>query len=248
MFTVKQLSSLAGITPRTLHHYDAIGLLKPSRVGKNGYRYYGEEALLQLQQILFYRELDLPLEDIKKIMGRRDFDVLSSLQSHRDALEHRVGRLTRLILTVDNTISYLKGNKTMDEKDIFGGFTEEEEQKYTEEAGQLYDPQTVKASAKKWNAYTPVEKKRIIDEGNAVYKSILASMPKGASSSEAQASIDRWRRHIEYFWIPDDEQLVGLAELYYEDTRFKAKFDRIDPQLAEFMLAAVKVYVKNRRK
>ena len=74
MFTVKQLSKMAGVTPRTLHHYDDIGLLKPSRVGDNGYRYYGEEALLKLQQILFYRELGFPLDDIKKIKGARPED------------------------------------------------------------------------------------------------------------------------------------------------------------------------------
>jgi len=80
MFTVKQLSKLAGVTPRTLHHYDAIGLLKPSQMGKNGYRYYNEDSLLRLQQILFYRELDMRLEDIKKIVIRRDFDVTGALQ------------------------------------------------------------------------------------------------------------------------------------------------------------------------
>ncbi len=98
MFTVNQLAKMAGVTPRTLHHYDDIGLLKPSRVGDNGYRYYGEEALLRLQQILFYRELDLPLEDIRKIMGRRDFDVLGALQSHKEALGRQVKRLNRLPL------------------------------------------------------------------------------------------------------------------------------------------------------
>jgi len=246
MFTVKQLSKLAGITPRTLHHYDAIGLLKPSWVGDNGYRYYEEEAVLRLQQILFYRELDLPLEDIKKIVGRRDFDVLGALQSHKDALKAQVGRLDRLIQTVDNTISYLKGKKNMDEKALFAGFTEEEEKKYTEEAMHMYDPRAVKASAKKWNAYSTAEKKRIRDEGNAVYKDILASMPKGPSSPEAQACIERWRRHIEYFWIPNDEQLVGLADLYNADSRFKANFDKIDPQLAGFFLEAVRYYVDSK--
>ena len=93
MFTVKQLSDLAGVTPRTLHHYDQIGLLKPSRTGDNGYRYYGEESLLKLQQILFYRELGLPLEDIKKIMGRRDFDILSALETHKAELVKRIARL-----------------------------------------------------------------------------------------------------------------------------------------------------------
>jgi len=95
MFTVKQLSKLAGVTPRTLHHYDAIGLLKPSRVGENGYRHYGEGSLLQLQQILFYRELDMPLEDIKKIMTQSRFDVLDALESHKDALKKRIERLRK---------------------------------------------------------------------------------------------------------------------------------------------------------
>ena len=94
MFTVKQLSKLAGVTPRTLHHYDAIGLLKPSRVGDNGYRYYGEELLLRLQQILFYRELDMPLEDIKKIMAPSRFDVLKALESHKVALKKRMDRMS----------------------------------------------------------------------------------------------------------------------------------------------------------
>src|SRR5512143_2686125 len=104
MFTVKQLSKIAGITPRTLHYYDAIGLLKPSRVGDNGYRYYGEEALLRLQQILLYRELDLPLDHIMEIVGRRDFDVLSALESHRQKLRQRIAQTERLIATVDDTI------------------------------------------------------------------------------------------------------------------------------------------------
>lgn len=248
MFTVKQLSNLAGITPRTLHHYDAIGLLRPTRIGENGYRYYGEDALLRLQQILFYRELDLPLEEIKKVMGRRDFDVLAALQSHKDALKIQVNHLNRLIETVDSTISYMKGNKAMDEKVLFGGFTDEEEKKYAEEAMQMYDPQYVRASSKKWNAYSAAEKKRIEEEGNAVYKDFLAAMAKGASSPEAQLGIDRWRHHIGYFWIPDDEQLVGLAELYTADSRFKANFDKINPRLAEFIQEAVKIYVQNRQK
>jgi MerR family transcriptional regulator, thiopeptide resistance regulator len=123
MFTVKQLSTLAGVTPRTLRHYDQIGLLKPSRIGENGYRYYGEQAALQLQQILFYRELGLPLDEIKNIMGRRDFDILAALESHKAEISKRIKRLEQLVGTVDSTISYLKGQKTMDNKQIFAGFT-----------------------------------------------------------------------------------------------------------------------------
>src|SRR5512146_940272 len=142
MFTVKQRSKIAGITPRALHYYDEIGLLKPSRVGENGYRYYGEESLLRLQQILFYRELGIPLEDVKKIMGRRDFDVLGALHSHKDALQKQVARLNRLIHTVDNTINHLKGNTTMSNKAYFEGFSDEQQAEYEKEAMQMYDPAT----------------------------------------------------------------------------------------------------------
>ena len=247
MYTVKQLSKLAGVTPRTLHHYDEIGLLKPSRVGDNGYRYYGEESVLRLQQILFYRELGIPLEEIKKIMGRRDFDVLGALRSHKEALQNQVTRLNRLIQTVDNTIHHLKGNTTMSDKAYFEGFSEEEQEKYAAEAEQLYDPETVRESNRMWKAYSAAKKESILAEGNAIYADMIAVMPEGAESPEAQAIVERWRKHMDYFWTPNLDQLLALANGYNDDPRFKANFDKMHPQLAEFMREAVKVYVEKRR-
>ena len=247
MFTVKQLAKLAGVTPRTLHHYDEIGLLKPSRVGDNGYRYYGEESVLRLQQILFYRELGIPLEDIKKIMGRRDFDVLGALHSHKDALQKQVARLNRLIHTVDNTIEHLKGNTTMSDKAYFEGFSEEEQEKYAAEAEQMYDPETVRESNRKWKAYSAAEKETIMAEGNAIYTAMIAAMPKGAASSEVQAIVERWRKHLDYFWTPKLDQLLLLANGYNDDPRFKANFDKFHPQLAEFFREAVRHYVNARK-
>jgi DNA-binding transcriptional MerR regulator len=248
MFTVKQLSKLAGVTPRTLHHYDAIGLLKPSRVGENGYRYYGEESLLRLQQILFYRELGMPLEDIKKIMGRRDFDVLGALRSHKDALQKQVTRLNRLINTVDNTINHLKGNNIMSDKAYFEGFSEEEQEKYALEAEQMYDPETVRESNRKWKTYSATKKESIMAEGKAIYMDMIAAMPKGADSKEVQSIVERWRRHMDYFWTPKLDQLPALVNGYNDDPRFKANFDKMHPQLAEFFREAVKVYVENNKK
>jgi MerR family transcriptional regulator, thiopeptide resistance regulator len=248
MYTVKQLSTLAGITPRTLHHYDEIGLLKPSRVGENGYRYYGDESVLRLQQILFYRELGLPLEDIKKIMGRRDFDVLGALYSHKEALQKQVTRLNQLIHTVDNTINHLKGNIIMSEKGLFAGFSEEQQEQYAAEAEKMYDPETVRDSNRRWKAYSPAKKEAILAEGNAIYTDMIAAMPKGASSPEAQAIVERWRRHMDYFWTPNLDQLLALANGYNDDPRFKANFDKMHPQLAAFMQQAVKVYVANQKK
>src|SRR5690349_16977752 len=111
--TVKRLSRLAGVSVRTLHFYDEIGLLRPARVGANGYRYYGQTALLRLQQILFYKELGLSLEEIAEVLDRPGFDVAAALLEHRRALEQRLGRLHRLIATVDQTIAYLKGDTVM---------------------------------------------------------------------------------------------------------------------------------------
>lgn len=248
MFTVKQLSELAGVTPRTLHHYDAIGLLKPSRVGDNGYRYYGEESVLRLQQILFYRELGISLEDIKKIMGRRDFDVLGALHSHREALQKQVRRLNRLINTVDNTIHHLKGNTAMSDKAYFEGFSEEEQERYAAEAEQMYDPETVRESNRKWKGYSGAKKEAILAEGNAIYTDLIAAMPKGAASPEVQAIVERWRKHMDYFWTPKLDQLLALASGYRDDPRFRANFDKMHPQLAGFMQEAVKIYVDERKK
>ena len=247
MFTVKQLSKLAGVTPRTLHHYDAIGLLKPSRIGENGYRYYGEGSLLRLQQILLYRELDMSLEDIKSIVSRRDFDVLGALQSHKLALKQQVARLDRLIETVEKTMEHLKGETQMNNNDLFNGFTEEQQEKFALEAEHLYDPETVRASNRKWKSYSSTEKERIMKEGKAIYVELIAVIPRGADDPRVQALIGRWHKHMQNFWSPSDRQLLELAKSYYDDPRFRATFDSLDPGLAKFIGEAVKIYIQDRK-
>ncbi len=248
MFTVRQLSRLAGITPRTLHYYDEIGLLKPTRVGENGYRYYGEEALLRLQQILLYRELDLSLEQIRQIMASPDFDLLRALEQHKMELAGRITHLERLVTTVENTIDHLKGKRQMSNKQLFDELSEEQQAAYEQEAMQTYDPEIVRASNRRWKSYSAAEKQRIGEEGEAVYRGFLAAMPKGPASPEAQACVEAWRKHMQYFWSPDEEQMLGLANLYNDDPRFKANFDKIHPRLAEFVREAIQVYVAKQKK
>lgn len=136
----------------------------------------------------------------------------------------------------------------MSEKSLFEGFSEEEQEKYAAEAEELYGTESVRASMKKWKGYSADEKKRIMEEGSQNYKDMIAAMPRGADSPEAQAIVERWRKHMDYFWTPNLDQLLALANGYYEDPRFKATFDQIHPQLAEFMREAVKVYVANQIK
>jgi DNA-binding transcriptional MerR regulator/quercetin dioxygenase-like cupin family protein len=122
-YTVKQVAEMSGVSVRTLHFYDEIGLLPPAYHGANGYRYYEEPQLLTLQQILFYRELGFELKDVQRILGRADFQQVAALRSHREVLEASLARTRRLLETIDATIGHLEGRTDMTSEQLFGGFS-----------------------------------------------------------------------------------------------------------------------------
>ncbi len=247
MFTVNQLAKLAGITNRTLHHYDTIGLLEPTQIGENGYRYYDDKAMLKLQQILLYKELGMPLMQIKQILSEPGFNMIAALMDHKNHLGKAIERLNHMLTTVDDTILHIQGEKRMSPERLFERFNEEQQARYEEEAMQKYDPETVKASNARWRSYSMDKKDQILAEGNQIYLDIVKAMPLGADSAEVQACIVRWHQNMQYFWSPDDEQLISLAEGYLADPRFKANFDKIHLDLAAFMGDAVRVYVEKRK-
>lgn len=234
MHTVKQLSKLAGVSVRTLHYYDEIGLLKPASIGVNGYRYYDSEALLRLQQILFYREMGFDLSSIKKVIDDPDFDRVTALQSHRHALQQEIERLNALIQTVDSTILYLVGEIHMSEKKIFAGFSPEKQRQYNEEAIQMWG-EGARQSIKRWNRYSGQEKDQIMQEGNAIYADLLASMDKGAESPEVQAVMVRWHQHMRHFYEPTPDVLRGLGEMYEDHPDFNATFSALHPEFPGFL-------------
>ena len=121
-YTVKQLAVISGVTVRTLHFYDEMALLKPAYTATNGYRIYEEPQLLTLQQILFYRELGFELKQIKRVLGRRDFEKSAALKSHRKVLEEKLTQTRTLLDTIDKTIQHLKGKKKMKSQELFAGF------------------------------------------------------------------------------------------------------------------------------
>ncbi len=241
-FTVKQLARLAGVSARTLHYYDQIGLLTPQRQPGNGYRIYDRAAVLRLQQILFLRELGMSLDEIRTILDRPDFDLIGALEQHRQALQSRQARLAELIHTVERTISYMKGNIEMEGKELFEGFSEEKQKTYAEEAARRWGPETVKESQRRWSRYTTEDKQRIKDEGEAVYHELLAAMPYGPSSPQAQSAVAGWHQHLRNFYEPTKEILLGLANGYNDDPEFNAVFRRIHPDLAPFMRKAIEIY------
>src|SRR6185312_10198795 len=120
-YTVKKLAGMSGVSVRTLHFYDEVGLLKPAYHGANGYRFYEEAQLLRLQQILFYRELGFELKQIKRILGQDGFKIAGALESHRKVLQANLNRTRRLMETIDKTIKHLKGTRKMKSEEMFAG-------------------------------------------------------------------------------------------------------------------------------
>lgn len=247
MYTVKQLSDFAEVSARTLHYYDEIGLLRPSKVGANGYRYYDDEALLRLQQILFYREIGLELMQIKEILESPDFDLLSALRSHRAVLHEKINRLEKLVNTVDSTIMHLVGEVDMSKKRLFEGFSEEK-QKYYERVARLeYGPERVNESIKRWNSYGEAQQQSIREEGGKVYTDLVAAMEAGKSSqsAEVQAIIRRWHQHLHYFYEPTLDILRGLGQGYSSNPDFIAFFQQLHPNLPDYLSEAITQYVDN---
>ncbi len=246
MYTVRQLARLAGVSVRTLHYYDEIGLLRPVRAEANGYRRYGDAEVLRLQQILFFRELDFPLDEIRAMLDRPDFDRLRALHEHRAALQARITRLQRLTHTVERTIAHLQGEMSMSQDSLFEGFSDEQQARYEAEARELWDPAIVEESNRRWNAYSAEEKAAIGQRGNAIFAAIRDAMPLGADSPEAQAQIAALQEHFGVFYTCTDEILMGLGEAYHTHPDFVATFQRIHPDLPEFLYQAISHYCISR--
>ncbi len=245
MYTVKQVSELTGVSVRTLHYYDEIKLLTPSKVGANGYRYYDDQALLRLQQILFYREVGLELEQIKEVLDSPDFDLVAALRSHRTLLQEKIEHLQDLVNTVNSTISHLSGEVEMSNKQLFKPFTQKQEEHYTRLARLQYDPVIVDQSVKLWKSYSQEQKDKIFAEGSQVYIDLVEAMNAGKApqSADVQAILQRWHQHLRYFYEPTLDILRGLGQLYNTDPAFMANFQKMHPDLPEYLQESITQYV-----
>ncbi|NIW44546.1 MAG: MerR family transcriptional regulator, partial [candidate division Zixibacteria bacterium] len=233
---------LAGVSTRTLRYYDEIGLLSPSETGDNGYRYYNHESLLALQQIMFFRELDMPLKDIQLILSSPEFNLVIALEEHRVTLQAKAKRLKTLIETVDQTITTIQGEWTMKDQDYFEGFNESQ---YEEEAKQRWGktPQWAE-SQKKWASYSKEQKEAIKTEGGEITKRMVGDDPNlSPNDPDVQAAIGDYHVYInKYFYTCDVEFIRNLADMWVEDPRFAANYERIRQGGAAFVREAVHTY------
>ena len=240
-YSVQQLAKMAGVSVRTLHHYDRIGLLRPER-RRNGYRQYGREEALRLQQIMFYRELGFPLAEIRSILARPEFDMLEALTAHRDLLDERAMRLKKLRATLDKTIASLKGEREMAIKDYYEGFSDEQVAAWRQEAKERYGESAVAESDRRVLNMGKEKFAAVQQEIDAVYREVVATMDKGPASPEVQALVGKWRQWLENFFHYTDDMVLGLGRMYSADERFADFFRKYHPEMPAFWTKAIEIY------
>lgn len=246
-YTVKQLAQISLVTVRTLHFYDEIGLLPPARVGKNGYRYYEEEQLLRLQQILFFRELGFDLKQILAMVTNPQFDTVTALLSHREALVAKQARARELLSTVDKTIQRLQGGITMADKELYEGFSEEQQNEYESYLVNRYGDDAKKRIAEARQKNLSKDQMAVLfKEWDLILGELkeLCAQTSSADSEAVQALVARHYRLICNFWRPTRATYIGLANEYLDLAWKKAfaPFDDQHPRIALFLAAAIEFY------
>ncbi|MBI6871783.1 MerR family transcriptional regulator [Clostridium aciditolerans] len=247
-YTVQKLGKMAGVSTRTLRYYDEIGILKPARINSSGYRIYGEKEVDRLQQILFYRELGVSLESIKEIITSPSFDGTAALREHREKLLEKREQLNMLIANVDKTIAATEGRIKMSNKEKFEGFKQkmidENEKKYGKEIREKYGDETIDKSNKKLKNMTEEQYAELEKLGRDVIETLSKAFETGDPEGElAQKAADLHRQWLSYSWPSySKEAHAGLAQMYVDDERFTAYYDKNQPGLAAFLRDAILIY------
>lgn len=247
-YTVHKLGKMAGVSTRTLRYYDEIGILKPARINSSGYRIYGRAEVDRLQQILFYRELGVELDSIRNIIGLQSFDSIGALREHREKLLAKKEQLDLLIANIDKTIAASEGRINMSDKEKFEGFKrkqlDENEKKYGEEIRAKYGKDQVEKSNSKFMNMTEAQYNEVQKLGEDVIAALKEAFKTGDPAGElAQKAADLHRRWLCFFWDKYTvEAHAGVAQMYVEDERFTAYYDREQPGMARFLRDAVRIY------
>lgn len=245
-YTVSEIARLAGVTVRTLHHYDEIGLLVPAERNEAGYRLYGRRELLRLQQILLFREMDVSLDAISVALSDPSSGGLAVLKEHLRVLRVRADRLATLIDTVRKTIRDLEEEtKMLTDEQLYRGFRPGEGERYRAEAEERW-AEEVGAVEERVRNLTPERWESVGAEGEEISKQLAQLTDRQPDSREVQELVERHHRWIETFYDAGYDRYVGLAEMYVSDERFTAHYDAYGPGLAGFLSDAMKHFAATR--
>lgn len=241
--TVSETAKLTNISVRTLHYYDEIGLLKPAHTSEAGYRYYDDEALAMLQQILLYRELDFPLKEIRDMLSRPDYDSQAALKAHKELLLLKIERLTRMAGLVDRM---MRGENDMSFQEFDEKKIEAAKEQYAREVKERWgNTEAYRESSSRTSGYGEKEWKAITKEMNDIFREFAECVGSGEAPEGSRAAelTERWRRHItENYYECTLEILSGLGKMYAADGRFKENIDQFGANTAEFMSRAIACY------
>lgn len=242
MRTVGEVSKLANVTVRTLHHYDAIGLVRPSGRTEAGYRLYDDGDLERLQTVLFYRELGFPLDEIRTVMSEADFDRAQALREQRELLQLEASRIERMIRALDDVIEAHARGDTMSDDAMFEVFGPEQRECQREAEQRWGDTDAYKQSRRRTAHYTEddwaevkAESRRILERIAEVYRSGAA--PDSAAAMEA-VEAHRQQIHDRFYDLPHEMQVV-LAEMYVQDPRFTATYEAMATGLTTWVRDAI---------
>ena len=241
--TVGALARMAGVTVRTLHHYDEIGLVVPSGRTAAGYRTYERAEVERLQEVLFFRELGFALDEIKQIVSRPSYTRTTALERQRELLEARVEQLLAMVDAVDRAVRAERTGTTMTNEEMLEVFGDFDPAEYEEEAKERWgDSDAYQQSVARTARYTKQDWEIIKAENEAIYERFLDLMAAGeaAGGGAAMDVAEEHRAHITK-WYYDCSKTIhaGLGQMYVTDARFKENIDKAGEGLAEYMAAAI---------
>lgn len=240
MRTIGEVAELAGVTVRTLHHYDELGLLRPSERSDAGYRLYSYEDLARLQEILIWRQLGFSLGEIGSLLDDPEYDRLSALERQRELVRSEIERLGALGAAVDAAIAAHRNGTRMKETSMFEGFDASE---YEDEARERWGhTEAFRESARRTRVYGEAEWSDIRAEAEAIVRDLVALMRAGepATGQAARALAERHREHISRWFYPCSPSMHrGLAEMYVADERFRRSYEREAAGLAAYFHDAI---------
>lgn len=234
-FSIGQAARMLDVSVRTLRHYDEIGLAKPAEVGENGYRYYDREAMALLQQVLFYRELGLPLKEIGPLLQAPETERRRALESHRHLLELKKQQLEGLLQLVDDTL----GGNHMTKPKITQAEIDAAKEQYAAEAKERWGHTDAwKQSQGKTPDMAGMEE---------IFRGFAALLGTDPADGAVQAQVKNWQQFItDNLYHCTDEILAGLGQMYVCDERFAANLDKYGEGTAKLMSEAIAIYCKNK--
>jgi MerR family transcriptional regulator, thiopeptide resistance regulator len=242
-YTVGEVARMAGISIRALHHYDELGLLRPSGRSGAGYRLYASADLERLQQVLFYKELGFGLDEIREFMAAAADDRGAVLREQRDELAARALRLEAMLALIDKTLASLEGRTQMSDEELFEVFGDFDPSEYEDEARERWGGTAAyRESARRTKGYTKDDWERFRRESDAVVEALAALMDEGVAPDDARAmdAAERHRLQTDRWFYPCPHEMhVELGRMYVADPRFAATYDKVRPGMAQYLCDAI---------